>query len=459
MTKINSTTISIKGMHCRSCELLVESHLKDLENVERVDVNHSSGEARVFYKGERPSDEILTAAIMKSGYEVGKEEKKPFIDLSSENLWLLTGASAIIFAIAMLLRIFGINDINLGRDISEPGLGMVVLIGLVAGISTCMAIVGGIVLSLSAKFAEKHPTASAKERLKPQLAFIVGRIIGYAILGGFLGLIGSAFKMSSSFNAVLTLIVGALMLFIGLQLTELFPRLKNISFSLPPKLAKSLGFNKKQSGYNHRQAAIVGALTFFLPCGFTQAMQVYAISRGGFFEGAIIMSLFALGTAPGIFGIGSLAATVKKSGRNLFFRTAGIAIILFAIFNISNSYKLLNTSQISLGALFKQEEKSPKISVDPNVVIEDGVQIVRMTEYNRGYKPNSFKIKKDVPVRWIINAEAPYSCAAALIVPKLKIQKFLEAGENIIEFTPTESGPLKFSCSMGMYTGVFNVSE
>ncbi len=80
-----------------------------------------------------------------------------------------------------------------------------------------------------------------------------------------------------------------------------------------------------------------------------------------------------------------------------------------------------------------------------------------MTETNRGYQPNSFTIKKGIPVRWIISAQAPYSCASALIVPKYKIRAFLKASENIVEFTPNEIGIIPFSCSMGMYTGSFKV--
>ncbi|NCP77121.1 sulfite exporter TauE/SafE family protein [bacterium] len=41
-----------------------------------------------------------------------------------------------------------------------------------------------------------------------------------------------------------------------------------------------------------------GALTFFLPCGFTLAMQAYAITTGSFITGALTMMAFALGTAP-----------------------------------------------------------------------------------------------------------------------------------------------------------------
>jgi plastocyanin domain-containing protein len=96
---------------------------------------------------------------------------------------------------------------------------------------------------------------------------------------------------------------------------------------------------------------------------------------------------------------------------------------------------------------------------DPNVTMENGVQVVHMTETNSGYTPNSFTVKRGVPVKWVIDAQAPYSCASVIGIQKLKIQKFLKPGENVVEFTPTEVGQLKFSCSMGMYTGVFNVVE
>ena len=39
------------------------------------------------------------------------------------------------------------------------------------------------------------------------------------------------------------------------------------------------------------------------------------------------------------------------------------------------------------------------------------------------------------------------------------ISKKLVKGENIIEFTPSEVGTIKFSCSMGMYTGQFKVVD
>ncbi|OGH88929.1 MAG: hypothetical protein A2537_02055 [Candidatus Magasanikbacteria bacterium RIFOXYD2_FULL_36_9] len=42
---------------------------------------------------------------------------------------------------------------------------------------------------------------------------------------------------------------------------------------------------------------------------------------------------------------------------------------------------------------------------------------------------------------------------------KYDISQPLKKGENIIIFTPTETGEIPFSCSMGMYTGKFVVVD
>jgi len=76
-----------------------------------------------------------------------------------------------------------------------------------------------------------------------------------------------------------------------------------------------------------------------------------------------------------------------------------------------------------------------------------------MTESDGGYAPNIFHIKPNAKTRWIINATNPYTCASQVVVPSLGVTKQLEQGENVIEFISPASGTIKFSCSMGMYTG------
>ena len=449
--------VPIKGMHCRSCELIIEEKLKEIPQVEKVDVNYKLGEAMIHYNGETPGQNLVQKFVTEAGYEVGKEGRKSFFNSDIDNLSEVIIGIAILLFLYIILRSFGLTSINFNPDTSGAGLGLPLIVGLIAGVSTCMALVGGLVLGISTKFSEKHPRATRAEKFRPHLFFVGGRILGYALLGGVLGLLGSVFQLSSNLNATLTMLVGALMLFIGLQLINLFPRLSAFSFSLPPTIAKFFGINKHQREYSHKHSVILGGLTFFLPCGFTQAMQVLAVSRGNFFDGAIIMGLFALGTAPGLLSVGGLTSTVKGSFKNLFFKTAGLAIVVLSLFNISNGYTLLSTSLAFAGPNDNKQLSSD--FTDPNVKLENGVQIVKMTETSRGYTPNSFKIKKDVPVKWVIDAKDQYSCASALIMPKLGINKNLKIGENIIEFTPTETGKLPFSCSMGMYTGTFIVYD
>ena len=329
---------------------------------------------------------------------------------------------------------------------------MAIVVGLVAGLSTCLALVGGLVLGISANYAKNHPNSSQRQKFIPQLFFNAGRVGGFFLLGGLLGAFGSTFKISLFANSLLTLVVGLILLLLGLKILNIFPAINKLNFSLP----KSFGRIRKINS-----PLLLGALTFFLPCGFTQAMQLYALGSGNFLNGGLIMALFALGTAPGLLGIGGLAGLLNQTKSKTFFKLAGVLVIVFSLVNLNNGYHLL---KISLdGKTSFKSEKTALVNLDPldkRPAPEDNptnIQTINMTENGRGYSPNEFTIKKGIPVRWVIQAKAPYSCASALIIPSLKIQKQLQPGENIIEFTPQKIGDLPFSCSMGMYTGVFHV--
>lgn len=201
----------------------------------------------------------------------------------------------------------------------------------------------------------------------------------------------------------------------------------------------------------------MGATTFFLPCGFTQAMQLFAMSTGSPLTGALTMGVFALGTAPGLLGVGGLTSVVKGGAARLFFKTAGVVVIMLALFNVSNGLNLLGVPQV-LGA-FTTNASSGNAVEDPNVKLVNGVQEVRMTQDSSGYSPNKFTIKKGIPVKWIVTSKDVYTCASSIVSQQLGIRKGLALGENIFEFTPTETGTVRFSCSMGMYTGSFNVVD
>lgn len=450
---MEKTTVHIKGMHCRSCELLIEDELMKIACVRKAVVSQKTGTAEISYTNHL-NQQAVENAIQAAGYEVGVAEKKPFFSRNINDYFELVIYAGILIVVFLFAKEIGLFNLGASAGSNYSSLPIVFLIGITAGLSTCMALVGGLVLGASARFVEKHPTATPIEKFKPHIFFNIGRISSYFILGGLIGYLGSFFQISTSVLGFLTIAVGLVMLVLGFQLTEIFPRLSSLNFTLPKSISNLLGIQQhKNKEYSHTNSMIMGALTFFLPCGFTQAMQLFAISSGSPVTGALTMGVFAIGTAPGLLGIGGLTALVKGMFAKTFFKFAGLVVIGLSLFNISNGYNLTGLS------VFASSNGTTAQSDDPNVTIENGVQVVKMTQNTFGYSPNSFTIKKGIPVRWIVNSTDTNTCAASIVSSTFGIRQGLQLGDNVIEFTPSEVGSVRFSCIMGMYTGTFNVVD
>jgi sulfite exporter TauE/SafE len=193
-----------------------------------------------------------------------------------------------------------------------------------------MAVVGGLVLSMSATFAREGDT------VRPQVLFHIGRILSFFILGGVIGAVGSTFQLGAIGTFLLAVIVGLVMLVLGINLLDIFHWTKRLQPSMPRFLSqKALSVTK----INHTfTPALVGIATFFLPCGFTQSMQIYALSTGSFLQGGFTMLAFALGTFPVLALISFSSFSIQNSPKaGIFFKSAGLIVILFALFNIINS--------------------------------------------------------------------------------------------------------------------------
>lgn len=436
--------VPIRGMHCASCEILIGDEIKKIPGVISVKVSHVKSQAEVRYHDRELIKSEIDAAVRNAGYEVGSKEKLPWFSRNISDYKDLLRAAvilALLYVIAQKLNLFGLTV-----NSESVGVAVALFIGLVAGISTCMALIGGLVLSLSSRHAELHPEASAWQKFRPHLYFNLGRIAGYTFLGGFIGLLGKALQPSNNFLGVLTMVAGGVMIFFGLKLVEVFPVLHDKSITLPAGLARFFGLKKEVREYSHRSAVLTGALTFFLPCGFTQAMQIYAISTGSFVSGALVMGLFALGTSVGLLGIGGLTSVFKGRKARVFYMTAGLAVLVLGWFNFVNGSRLISGGIGTVSAQNVTEENQ-----EP--------QIVKMIQDSGGYSPNTFTVEKGRPVKWIITSKPSFTCASSIVMPKYGISKSLRSGENIITFTPTEVGRISFSCSMGMYRGVFNVID
>jgi len=99
-------------------------------------------------------------------------------------------------------RWLGIFNIGGFASSNYSSLPVVFLVGLTAGVSTCMALVGGLVLGASARFAKQKPLATPWEKFTPHIFFTIGRIIAFFILGGIIGWGGSILQLSLTVSSL-----------------------------------------------------------------------------------------------------------------------------------------------------------------------------------------------------------------------------------------------------------------
>jgi len=318
----------VSGMHCKACILLVEDELTDLPEISRAKASLKYHHVELEGEfGGRSAEEIiafLTPHLQKLGYSLSLERVKHTANWS-EFGWAVPLALLFLGGFVALQKL-GIVNLLTVNEVSYPA---AFLIGLVASVSSCMAVVGGLTLSVSANFAKEG------DRFRPQALFHAGRLVSFFLLGGLVGVIGGSFQISPNGTMWLSMAVGIIMLVLGLNLLDVFPWAKRLQPTLPGFISRHLLLAEK---LNHTLTpALLGAVTFFLPCGFTQSMQLYALSSGSFITGSLTMLVFALGTLP-VLALLSFASLSLHSRRasGIFFKTAGLVVIAFAIFNLMN---------------------------------------------------------------------------------------------------------------------------
>lgn len=451
-------TLHIKGMHCKSCEVILEERIGKVTGIKKVYADNKKN--IVIIKGEGYDRTDIAEAVRDAGYEMGKED----LPLITKNI---RDYKELIIAFIVVVAVFSLGK-NSGFDrfftysTGNPNLAVVFTIGITAGLSTCMALIGGLVLAISARYSEKHPDSSAIQKFRPHLYFNFGRIISYFVFGGIIGILGAIISPSGSFLGIITIVLGVVMLILGIKLLEISPRLGG-GIALPKKITEVLKINdKKEKEYSHLNSFILGGLTFFLPCGFTQAMQIYAISTRSFISGALIMGIFALGTTPGLLGIGGLVAVIKKGFfSRFFFKTIGIIVIALAFYNISTGLNLtgfkspFSTKNSSLAPV-----SDDQTSLSPTILGD--TQVLKATFKDQTIKPNKFNVKSGKPVRLEIEAkEDELGCMGSVMIPGLVDEpQFFQKGKTVIlEFTSHKTGQYDITCAMGIPSGTITVEN
>jgi len=406
----------VEGIHCPSCEILIEEKLEKEDGISGVKVNLAKKEVEIESESEVDLKE-LNKFFKKAGYKFLELNGKIKEKKESKNWILITLGIIAGFLLLNKLGLAGFLKIN-----NQSSLLTFFIFGIIAGFSSCGALLSGIIMS--------YP--------KRTLEILIGRIVSYTILGAILGVVGQTIFRTGLVNW-LVIIVSMVMVIVALQMLQI-KWAQRIKIALPKAITKKIVTKKLP--------IIIGLLTVFLPCGFTLLAESAAMISGGWIKGLEIMLMFVLGSSIPLFLIGLSSEKLFKNQKIM-----GLLILFFVLFNLNLQFGIFKPTLPSL-------EKGGFKTLNTN----EKVEVVKAS-YTRfgGIDPNPIVVKVGQRVRIELEIkESETGCMATIMLPKLfpQIQTLVKGKTLIMEFTPDKVGTYQFTCAMGLpHQGVVNVIE
>ena len=474
---IQEKIVFVEGMTCSACEARIEKALRSLDGVLFAKARLRGGRVEIRYDEGRIAPEAFGAAIERAGYTL--RARKGAGTAVALGIGIVLAAGYMFASAAGLFNAFPTADVSLS-------LGMLFVIGLLTSVH-CTAMCGGIAISASLppEAATKALPLPRREgmdlaRLRPGILYNLGRVVSYTIVGGLVGGIGSVFSFSSVAKGALTAAAGLFMLLLGLKMLGLIPRLPRASGLLPAALRRRLGAASTALG--RRGTLAVGLLNGLMPCGPLQTMQLYALGTGSALAGALSMLVFSAGTVPLLLAFGLAATMLPRRFLPAMLKASAVLVMVLGVATFARAAALAGVALPQLPSLASSGGRVSAALADTALAgagavplgaagaipagaipagaasadgpaiarIRNGVQTVTTVFDANDYAP--FVVQAGVPVRWTIRiAEKDLtSCNSTLIVPGYGIQKTLQAGDNLVEFTPKAAGVVPYSCWMGM---------
>ena len=273
--------------------------------------------------------------------------------------------------------------------------------------------------------------------------------------------------------------IGVFLVGNALRMFNVHPIFRFFTFEPPSVITR---YVRRISKGNDRLATpiFLGLLTMLIPCGVTQSAMAVAMGTGSPLLGAAIMFAFVLGTSPTFFGVTVLATGLAKAFQKYFYPIVAVIVLLLGLTTIDGGLNIVG-SPLSSSAIWHTLTDVPQpvaakasvlSSAGPSASSSSGASgstssgssapsapgkpyIVRINVVNSGYTPARTTAPGGQPIQLILTTKNTQSCSRAFVIPSLNIQKVLPAtGETVIDLPAQPAGStLRYTCSMGMYTG------
>jgi len=334
--------------------------------------------------------------------------------------------------------------------------------GLTTGGLSCLAVQGGLLASSLASQIEEDVkaqdgTATVQGKFKPRIArpiffFLVAKLVAYTLLGFLLGALGSLLQLTPLMRAILLGVIGIFMIGNGLRMLKVHPIFRYFVIEPPSSLTRYIRRRSKKGSTSIVTPLFLGAMTVFIPCGVTQAMMAAAVGTADPWQGMTIMFAFILGTSPVFFALSYLATRLGATIEKYFTRIVAVVVIILGIVSIDSGLTLAG-SPVSLTRLLSPTTQT--VSAADSSASASKSSVILITAKDDGYSPKVQHALANTALQMNIVTSNTTSCARSIVFPDLNVEKILPvSGQITVDLPPQQKGfVMRYSCSMGMYTG------
>lgn len=444
-----SKVLEIKGMTCVSCEMRIEKELNKIEGIKAVKAVYSQSKLSVTFDKDKISLDRIIHAVEELDYTVikayggMKKRRETSQSANDDSLSINQFLGIVIIVLAAYLIIKNTVGFDFIPNVNQNmGYGVLFTVGLLTSLH-CISMCGGINLSQCVSYRIEAVEKGSFSKLKPSLLYNGGRVSSYTVIGGIVGALGSLVSFPGRMKGIVAIVSGIFMIIMGINMLNIFPWLKRLNPRMPKKFRNLVDNDNGKHGPFY-----VGLLNGLMPCGPLQAMQIYALGTGSLYRGALSMFFFSMGTVPLMFGFGAVASMLSKKFNHRMMKASAILVIILGIVMTGRGFNLSGMS------IAFANQKTKNIAI-----IEDGIQFVTTEMKSGSYDP--IVVQKGILVRWTIKADEDElnGCNNPVTIPKYDIVKKLVPGENVIEFTPMDTGNINYTCWMGMINGYIKVVD
>jgi len=351
-------------------------------------------------------------------------------------------------AFILWLDCWFMDHVDMPKFTMDMNFGLLILIGFLTSFH-CVGMCGPLILGYTAKNA-----SSGQHSHTAHFLYGIGKTISYTTIGALFGAFGSIVAFTPYTQGAVGVAAGLFLILFGLHMLEVFPALSHFQFKTPGFLIRFVGMEYRK----HSNPFVIGLLNgLMIICGPLQAMYVMAAGTGSWSQGAAILFFFGIGTLPLLLGFGFLTSLISGNLTPKLLKASGVIVMALGVIMLNRGLAVTGTG-VDFNTLIARvsQQLSPTMSESPSC---DTEQTIKMDVVKAGFKPNKFTLRKDIPVKWVINAKELNECNKAIVVPKYGLKVEFKPGIQVIEFTPTETGVIPWSCWMGMIPGTFIVVE